>query len=157
VIVLVRSGVRIGIDVGNVRIGVAASDPDGVLATPVQTVRRDHRGDKDVEEIAALAAERAAVELVVGLPRSLSGRDGPAADAARGYAHRLARRIGVPVRLIDERLSTVQAESGLRAAGLRSRKQRAVVDQAAAVVVLQAALDEERSAGTPPGELVPPI
>jgi putative Holliday junction resolvase len=152
--VLVRSGVRLGIDVGSVRIGVAASDPDGVLATPVQTVQRDRRGDKDVEAIAALVSERDAVEVVVGLPRSLSGKDGAAAETARAYARRLAQRIGVPVRLIDERLSTVQAESGLRAAGLRSRQQRAVVDQAAAVVVLQVALDEERAAGKPPGELV---
>lgn len=149
-----RSGVRIGIDVGSVRVGVAASDPDGVLATPVQTVRRDMRGEKDIDQISALVAEREAVEVVVGLPRSLSGGSGRAAVAARDYAQRLAQRIGVPVRLIDERLSTVQATSGLRAAGLRSRKHRAVVDQAAAVVVLQAALDEERTVGTPPGELV---
>jgi putative Holliday junction resolvase len=149
-----RTGVRLGIDVGSVRVGVAASDPDGVLATPIQTVQRDKRGDRDLEQIAALASERDAVEVVVGLPRSLSGGDGPAAKIARDYANRLAMRLEVPVRLIDERLSTVQAESGLRAAGLRSRRQRAIVDQAAAVVVLQAALDEERAVGAPPGELV---
>jgi putative Holliday junction resolvase len=149
-----RTGVRLGIDVGSVRVGVAASDPNGVLAIPIQTVQRDKRGDRDLEQIAALASERGVVEVVVGLPRSLSGGDGPAAKIARDYATRLAMRLEVPVRLIDERLSTVQAESGLRAAGLRSRRQRAVVDQAAAVVVLQAALDEERAVGDPPGELV---
>jgi putative Holliday junction resolvase len=150
----VRTGVRLGIDVGSVRIGVAASDPAGVLATPVQTVQRA-RDASDVEQIAALVADRGAVEVIVGLPRSLSGRDGAAADAARAYAQRLAVRLAVPVRLLDERLSTVQAQSALHAAGVRSRKQRAIVDQAAAVVVLQAALDEERAGGGPPGELVP--
>jgi putative Holliday junction resolvase len=151
---LVRTGVRIGIDVGSVRVGVAASDPDGVLAVPVRTLRRDRRTDRDMNEIAAIAAERGAVEVVVGLPRSLSGRDGTAATGARDYAERLARRVSVPVRLIDERLSTVQAQAGLRVAGLRGRRQRAVIDQAAAVVVLQAALDEERAGGEPPGDLV---
>jgi putative Holliday junction resolvase len=156
VTVLVRTGVRIGVDVGTVRVGVAASDPEGVLAMPVQTIRRDRRGERDLEEIAALTVARAAVEVVVGLPRSLSGRTGSAAESAREYARRLARRVQVPVRLIDERLSTVQAESGLRAAGLRVRRQRGVVDQAAAVIVLQVALDEERTVGVPPGELVTP-
>ena len=150
-----RAGVRIGLDVGSVRIGVAASDPEGVLAVPVQTVRRDRRTDRDIDEIAAIAAAREAVEIIVGLPLSLSGADRSAALGARDYAGRLAQRVTVPVRLIDERLSTVQAQAGLRAAGLRSRRQRAVVDQAAAVVVLQAALDEERAGGSPPGDVVP--
>jgi putative Holliday junction resolvase len=145
--------VRVGIDVGSVRIGVAASDPDGVLATPVQTVKRQRDGS-DVAQIGSIVVARDAVEVIVGLPRSLSGRDGAAADGAREYAQRLAARLPVPVRLVDERLSTVQAEAGLRAAGVRSKRQRPVVDQAAAVVVLQAALDQERAAGEPPGELV---
>jgi putative Holliday junction resolvase len=150
----VRTGVRLGVDVGSVRIGVAASDAQGALAVPVQTVRRDRHSDRDIDEIAAIAAERDAVEIVVGLPRSLSGMDRAAALGARDYASRLAQRVTVPVRLIDERLSTVQAQAGLRAAGLRSRRQRAVVDQAAAVIVLQAALDEERATGAPPGDVV---
>lgn len=149
-----RSGVRLGIDVGSARVGVAASDPDGVLAVPVQTLKRDPRGDADLDLIAALAAERDVIELVVGLPRSLSGSSGGSAAAARDYATRLARRTHLPVRLIDERLSTVQAAAGLRAAGLRSKEQRGIVDQAAAVVVLQAALDEERASGRAPGEIV---
>jgi putative Holliday junction resolvase len=149
-----RPGVRIGVDVGTVRVGVAASDPDGVLATPVRTVRRDTRSGRDIDEIVDIADERVAVELVVGLPRSLTGADGPAALAARDYATRLAARAAVPVRLVDERLTTVQAEHGLRGRGLPGRRQRAVVDQAAAVVLLQAALDEERAQGTPPGRLV---
>ncbi|MDX6285399.1 MAG: putative pre6S rRNA nuclease [Frankiales bacterium] len=151
---LVRPGVRIGVDVGQVRVGVAASDPDGQLATPVQTLARDHRSNADVEALADLARDRAAVEVVVGLPRSLSGADGAAASSARGYAELLAARVDVPVRLVDERLSTVQATRDLRASGVAGRRQRAVVDQAAAVVVLQAALDAERAGGTPPGQLV---
>ncbi|MFL6240738.1 MAG: Holliday junction resolvase RuvX [Actinomycetes bacterium] len=149
-----RPGVRLGIDVGSVRVGVAASDPAGVLATPVETVRRDTRGESDLDRIAGLVAQREAVEVVVGLPLSLSGRSGAAAEFARTFASRLAQRVSVPIRLVDERLSTREAETSLRGVGVRGRSGRAVVDQAAAVVILQAALDAERGAGVPPGELV---
>ncbi|RAY17228.1 Holliday junction resolvase RuvX [Actinomadura craniellae] len=147
-----RKGVRLGIDVGSVRVGVARSDPGGVLATPLETVRR---GRGDLDRIAELAAEHEAVELVVGLPTSLSGREGPAAAAAREFAARLAGRFPPEtVRLYDERLTTVTAESGLRERGVRGRARRQVIDQAAAVVLLQAALDGERSTGRAPGEIV---
>jgi putative holliday junction resolvase len=155
----VRPGARIGVDVGTVRVGVAASDPRGMLAAPVATLARDARGDRDIDELAAIVAERQAVEVVVGLPIGLSGRPGPAAAAARAYAARLARRLApVPVRLLDERLSTVSAERELRATGRRgnARDRRQVVDQAAATVILQAALDTERATGAPPGEQVAP-
>jgi len=149
--------VRVGVDVGSVRVGVAASDPSGVLASPVTVLRRDPRGDADVTDLATLVADRAAVEVLVGLPRSLSGRSGPAVRAARDYATVLARRIApVPVRLVDERFSTVTATRSLRAAGVPGRRQRAVVDAAAAVVLLQAALDEERASGRPAGEVLTP-
>jgi putative Holliday junction resolvase len=152
----VRRGVRLGVDVGSVRIGVAVSDPAGVAAVPVETVARDPRGTADLDRIATLADERDAIEVVVGLPRSLSGAEGAAAEAARGFARRLAARIvPVPVRLVDERLSTVSAGRDLRAAGVSGRKGRRVVDQAAAAVILQTALDTERGQGRPPGELVP--
>ena len=151
---LVRPGVRIGVDVGTVRVGVAASDPDGLLATPVATLTRDHHDDGDLVAVAALARARAAVEVVVGLPRSLSGKEAAAALAARDYATRLATHVDIPIRLVDERLSTVQATRDLRAGGVAGRRQREIVDQAAAVVVLQAALDAERVGGTPPGRLV---
>jgi putative Holliday junction resolvase len=148
-----RSGVRIAVDAGRVRIGVAVSDPEGVLATPVMVLRRDLRGGRDLDELAALVLERDAVEVLVGLPRSLSGRDGPAAVAARAYAAELAARIApVEVRLVDERLTTVQAARGLRAAGVGSKAARGVVDAAAAVVILQHALDSERATGDLPGE-----
>ena len=147
-----RSGVRLGIDPGDARIGVASSDPSGFLATPVETVRR---GGGDVRRLAELVVEREAVEVVVGLPRSLSGGEGPAAEKVRAFAARLAHRVApVPVRLCDERLTTVSAESILREQGRRGAKRRAVVDQAAAVLILQTALDTERSSGQPPGEIV---
>ncbi|HEX6443843.1 MAG TPA: Holliday junction resolvase RuvX [Streptosporangiales bacterium] len=148
-----RRGVRLGVDVGTVRVGVAACDPDGVLATPVTTLSRD-AGDLDA--LAELVAERAALEVVVGLPTSLSGREGPAAAAARAYAGTVAARVApTPVRLVDERMSTVTAEHGLRAAGVGGRSRRKVVDQMAAVVILQSALDAERRIGEPPGQIVP--
>ena len=147
-----RIGVRLGIDPGDARIGVARSDPSGFLATPVETVAR---GAGDVARIAAILAEEEAVEVVVGLPRSLSGREGPAAAKVREFAASLARRVApVPVRLCDERLTTVTAEGLLRERGRKGSKRRAVVDQAAAVVILQQALDTERSTGVPPGEVV---
>ena len=147
-----RSGRRLGIDVGEVRIGVAVCDRDGLLATPVETVRA---GEGDLARIAALAGEYEAVEAVVGLPRSLSGAEGHAAAKARSFADRLARTIRpIPVRLVDERLTTVTATRGLRESGVRGRKSRAVVDQAAAVVILQNALDAERVSGRPPGHLL---
>lgn len=147
---------RLGVDVGDVRVGVARSDPAGLLATPVETVRRDGEDAPVATRIAALVAEHDAVEVVLGLPRSLSGREGPAAAKARAFAGRLASAVApVPVRLVDERLSTVSAEAALRAGGRKVSRRRAVVDQAAAVVILQNALDTERSTGVAPGETVP--
>ena len=147
-----RPGVRVGVDVGSVRVGVAACDPDGMLATPVETV---HRGTRDLDRLADIVAERAAIEVVVGLPLSLSGHEGPAASAARGFARELAHRVApCPVRLVDERLSTVAATRGMRERGISARHSRRAVDQAAAVVILQSALDAERASGRPPGEIV---
>ncbi len=147
-----RPGVRLGIDPGDARIGVARSDPTGFLATPVETVRR---GRGDLRRIAEILAEHEAVEVVLGLPRGLSGREGPAAVKVREFAARLARSVApVPVRLVDERLTTVSAEAMLRDRGRKGTERRAVVDQAAAVLILQHALDTERATGTAPGEIV---
>jgi putative Holliday junction resolvase len=147
-----RRGVRIGIDVGSVRIGVARTDPDGILATPVETVPR---GPGDVDRIAHLVAEYEALEVVVGLPLSMSGRPGPAAEGARVFAEELVPRVvPVPVRLVDERLSTVSATRGMREAGRSARDSRSVVDQAAAVVIVQYAVDTERATGRAPGTLL---
>lgn len=150
-----RHGVRLGVDVGQVRVGLARSDPDGLLATPVATLDRDLEHGQDLEQIASIAAEAAAIEVVVGLPRSLSGEEGVAAHRARRYAASLHRRLArVPVTLIDERLTTVDAHRALHASGVRGRRHRPQVDQAAAVLILQAALDAERNTGRPAGETV---
>ena len=150
-----RTGIRLGVDVGSVRVGLATSDPGGLLATPVETLDRDLEAGADQELIAAAVLEREVLEVVVGLPRSLSGGEGPAAEGVRSYATALAARISpTPVRLVDERLTTIDAHRRLRDSGMAGRAQRAVVDQAAAVLILQAALDAEKSSGQPPGELV---
>ncbi|MGH3882185.1 MAG: Holliday junction resolvase RuvX [Pseudonocardiaceae bacterium] len=142
-------GRRLGVDVGEVRVGVALSDPSGILATPLVTLNRDRAGGGDLETLAALIVEHEVVEVVVGLPRTLAGRHGPAARAAQDYATALAGRIGdgVPVRLTDERLTTVSATRVLAGRGVRGRKQRAVVDQAAAVEILQGWLEARRAGG----------
>ncbi|HET7018695.1 MAG TPA: Holliday junction resolvase RuvX [Streptosporangiaceae bacterium] len=147
-----RPGIRLAIDVGSVRIGVAGCDPGGVLATPLATVRR---GEGDLAEIARLCAEREVIEVIVGLPTSLSGQAGRAAADARAFATQLADRIApVEVRLVDERFTTTLAHSALRAGGRDSKQRRFTVDKAAAALLLQSALDSERLTGSPPGELV---
>jgi len=135
-------------------VGLAACDPGGVIASPVRTLVRDPEHDADVAEIADEARERAAVEIVMGLPLSLDGSEGPAALRALDYAAKIRRTLpDVPVRLVDERLSTVDAHRALHAAGKKEKQFRAVVDQAAAVVLLQYALDAER-AGHAPGRVM---
>ena len=139
-------GRRLGVDVGTVRIGVAVSDPDGVLATPVETVRRD-RGTGHLRRLTALIEELQVVEVVVGLPRTLADRAGSSADDAVEMADALAGRIQpIPVRLADERLTTVSASRSLREAGVRAKDQRGKIDQAAAVAILQGWLDQRRAA-----------
>jgi putative holliday junction resolvase len=137
-------GRRLGIDVGAVRVGVALSDPDGLLATPLATVPRDAVRGTDLTAIAGLVAEHDVVGVVVGLPRTLAGREGQAAEAARAFAEALAAVIPVPVTFADERLTTVVATRQLRESGRRGRRQRAVVDQVAAVAILQGWLDAHR-------------
>jgi putative Holliday junction resolvase len=151
-----RRGVRLGVDVGKARVGVARCDRDGLLATPVETVQR--RG-ADLEpvlaRIAAIAEELEAIELVVGLPLAMSGRDTPSTGDARMVADRLADG-PLPVRLVDERLTTVSAQSALHASGRDTRRSRPVIDQVAAVILLQHALDAERARGEAPGVLLEP-
>jgi putative Holliday junction resolvase len=158
VITLVRSsanfrhGVRLALDWGDVRIGIAACDRDGVLAYPVETVAA---GPGELTQIVRLVTEYEPIELLVGFPRSLSGGEGPAAAKSRERAQRLAGAVDVPVRLVDERLTTVTAAQRLRASGKRAKQQRALIDAAAAVAILEQALAVEGSHGAPPGELVP--
>ena len=146
-----RPGVRLGIDVGKVRIGVASSDPHGMLATPVGTIAR---GDGDIARILAEAAERSVVEIVIGLPLALSGADSASTRDARDFALRVAMGGDIPVRMVDERLSTVSATRALQASGRNSRRSRSVIDQVAAVIILQHALDVERTGGALPGAVV---
>lgn len=145
-----KRGVRIGVDVGQVRVGVSRSDPDGILATPLVTLARDLTAapdavPTDLAELAALVAEHEAVVVVVGLPVNLAGKHGPAAVHVKAYADRLVDVITpVPVTLTDERMSTVVASRRLAERGVRGKRQRAVVDQAAAVEILQSWLDAQR-------------
>jgi putative holliday junction resolvase len=140
-----RAGRRLGIDVGSVRIGIAVCDPSGVLATPLCTVPRDPTGGgADLRTIADLVAGHEVVGIVVGLPRTLADREGPAAAAAREFAAALTPAVGVPIEFADERLTTVVATQQLRQRGVKGRRQRAVVDQVAAVAILQGWLDARR-------------
>ena len=141
-------GRRLGIDVGTVRIGVSVSDPDAILATPVETVRRD-RGAGHLRRLTALVRDLEVVEVVVGLPRTLADRAGSSADDAVGVAEAIAGLISpVPVRLADERLTTVSAARSLREAGVRAKDQRGMIDQVAAVAILQGWLDQRRNTAT---------
>lgn len=149
-----RAGVRLAVDVGTVRIGIARSDATGALAVPLEAVRA---GANSFDDVAGLVREWEAIEVIVGLPLSMSGEEGRAAAAARDWATALANRIEVPVRLVDERLSTVQAQRALHAGGRTTRQSRSLIDSASAVMVLQADLDREAAQGSapigdPPGE-----
>lgn len=157
-----RAGVRLGVDVGKARVGVARSDLHGMLATPVETVKREtasaDSAGADLARIAEIAGELGAVEVIVGLPLNLRGERTPSTDDAVAFAERLATLLAglAAVRLVDERLSTVSAQGQLRQAGRNTKNSRGVIDQAAAVVILQHALDVERNRNEPPGELVTP-
>lgn len=140
------TGGWLGVDVGTVRVGVARSDPSGTLATPLATLRRDQSGDGDLAQLADLVREHGVVGVVVGLPVTLAGREGASAAMARDYAQHLSGMIDpVPVELVDERLTTVTAERRLAQRGVRGRARRAVVDQAAAVEILQQWLETRRA------------
>ena len=131
---------------------MAASDPEGILAHPVETVPA---GPSALNRVAALVAEYEPLEVVLGLPRTLAGREGPAAQAMRAVAADLASALpGMAIRLVDERLTTVTASRRLAVAGRNTRRQRAVIDQAAAVALLEETLHHERMTGRPPGELI---
>lgn len=140
----------LAVDPGHVRVGVAACDPEGVLATPVTTVPSAQAADA----VAALVEERAAVGVLVGLALSLSGAEGAAAEAGRRCARQLAARTSVPIYLVDERLTTVGAGAALRAGGHTTRSARAVIDQVAAAGLLQGVLDAARSRDTDVGALL---
>jgi putative Holliday junction resolvase len=143
-----RRGVRLGVDVGRARIGVARSDPDGMLAVPVETVPRDERS---IARLVELASEYEPLEIVVGLPLNMRGEDTPSTADAREFAAQLAAAQPAPVRLVDERLSTVSAHTALRQSGRSQKGSRSIVDQVAAVVLLQHAIDSEKRTGAAAG------
>ena len=152
-------GIKLGVDVGTVRVGVAICDSDAILATPLKTLDRNPKKNSDVRVIAALAAERGAVQIFVGLPRTMKGEEHASARMATEYAQLLAEELiraglDVPVHLVDERLSTVTAHRHLHEAGMSSKNHRKVVDQVAAAGILQHAIDMQKARGTDVGSRV---
>ena len=147
-----RRGVRIGADVGSVRVGIAICDPDGLIATPEGTLARDAVAGTDFDRVLDLVDEKQALEVIVGLPRSLDGHEGTAAAVARRWATQLhRRRPELSIRMVDERLTTVDAHRVMREAGVSTRRSRSVIDSQAAAMILQVALDTERTTGSPAG------
>jgi len=142
------SGAVLGLDVGTVRVGLAASDPTRTIASPVATLARADAAAL-WEAVSAEARRRGARRLVVGLPRRLDGSEGTSAAEARALAAEAARVTGLPVELCDERFTTAQAERSLIAAGVRRRRRRGVVDAVAAALLLQGWLDGQRALPTP--------
>jgi len=133
-------GALIGLDLGTKTIGVAASDPDRRLATPVETIVRK-RFNLDADRLFALAAERRAAGFVLGLPINMDGTEGPRAQSTRAFARNLAKLTELPIALWDERLSTAAVERALIEADASRSKRKAVIDQHAAAYILQGALD----------------
>ncbi|KUM39171.1 Holliday junction resolvase RuvX [Arthrobacter sp. EpRS71] len=152
-------GIKLGVDVGTVRVGLAICDPDGILATPFKTVGRDTKKNSDVRVVVKHAVDLAAVQIFVGLPRTMKGEERASAHMAMDYAELLSNellRVGldVPVNLVDERLSTVTAHRNLHEAGMSSKNHRKVVDQVAAAGILQHAIDMQKARGTDVGRRV---
>ncbi|MDR6987149.1 putative Holliday junction resolvase [Paenarthrobacter nitroguajacolicus] len=152
-------GIKLGVDVGTVRVGLALCDPDGILATPFKTVLRDSKKNADVRVVVKLAAELPAVQIFVGLPRTMKGEERSSAEMATVYAELLAGELvraglDIPVSLVDERLSTVTAHRNLHQAGMSSKNHRKVVDQVAAAGILQHAIDMQKARGTDVGRRV---
>lgn len=146
-----RRGRRLSLDIGSVRIGVAQCDPDGILATPLTTVYRRDGDEQALQQLRSLIAEHEPIEIITGLPTSLDGQQRASAAAAREFAQALAAQIDIPVREVDERFTTAQAHGVLQSAGRSSRQRREIVDSVAAVMILQAAIDQEKRTGEPAG------
>lgn len=155
------NGVRLGIDVGRARVGLAATDPAGILASPVETLTRDTKNLLDLHQIVEAVIERNAVRIYVGDPINLKGKRTASTEDAHRFARKLVTlleeaELATEVRMIDERLSTVSASQQLHQAGVSSRNQRSVIDQLAAVAILEHALMLERNTGVNTGDLVTP-
>lgn len=152
-------GVRMGVDVGNARVGVALCDPDGILATPLKTLRRDLKKDSDLRVLMKLMEVHEVVEVFIGLPKTMRGGDSPSTLMAKEYADKLLSGLleqdrKVPIWLVDERLTSVSAHRSLREAGVSTRDHKQMIDQVAAVNILQYSLDTLKSGNGVAGYLV---
>ena len=148
-----RQGKRLGIDVGSVRIGLASCDADGILASTLPALKRSSDNEVLIVEIKNLVAELEIIEVVIGDPISMSGNITSSTSDARQLASEIAAAINVPVRLVDERLTTVSAQAKLRQSGKDTREAKTLIDSASAVEILEHALTTERSTGNAPGVL----
>jgi len=149
-----RIGRRLAVDVGRVRLGVALCDQEGILASPLEAVSRSSVLSETLLLLANLAAANDVIEVYVGDPLSLSGKETDSTSDARSFASELSQVISVPVRMIDERLTTVTAATKLRASGISSKDSKSIIDSASAVEILESALSFEKSSGLAPGVLV---
>jgi putative Holliday junction resolvase len=131
----------LGIDLGDARVGVAVSDDLGMLAHPLETIST--QSTNVVKRVLALAGERSVETIIVGMPRNMNGSHGPAADKAKAFIEELRRETTLPIMAWDERLSTVSAQRALQEAGRNTRKQKSVIDQVAAQIILQSWLDSQ--------------
>jgi putative Holliday junction resolvase len=146
-----RKGRRLAVDVGKARIGLAISDQDGILATPFETVARLESIPDSAAAVAKAVDDYAFLEVYVGFPLSLNGNHTPSTSDAVALAHAIASVMGIEVRLVDERLTTVSASANLRLAGRNAKNSRSVIDQEAAAIILEQALAGEKSTGIQPG------
>lgn len=147
-----RSGRRLAIDFGKARIGVAISDAYAILASGLETIPRAKSPAADIDRILQLVIENEVIEIYVGLPISLNGMENASTSDAIVLARAIAEKTNVPLRFIDERLTTVTAANALKTSGRNAKSGRAIIDQIAAAVILEQALEIERSAGTQPGK-----
>jgi putative Holliday junction resolvase len=150
----VRSGRRLAVDVGKVRVGLAISDFHGILASPLQNVARQAEDTDTINLILAAISDEDIIEIYCGLPVSMSGRASASTDDAIGLAKQLASATEVEVRMIDERLTTVSASAALRSSGKNSKDGRKVIDQIAATMILEQALAIEKNTGQAPGTAI---
>lgn len=149
-----RTGRRLAVDVGKVRIGIAICDSEAILSSPLEAVARLSSASDTVASIAELVDAHGVIEVYVGDPLSLSGKETASTNDARSIASELSRALAVPVRMIDERLTTVTATAKLRASGISAKDSKSIIDSASAVEILESALSYENSSGLAPGDLV---
>jgi putative Holliday junction resolvase len=147
----VRSGRRLAVDVGKVRVGLAVSDFHGILASPLQNIARESNDAQTVASMLAAIAEETIIEAYFGLPVSMSGNASASTEDAIALATAFEASSMIPVRMIDERLTTVSAAAALRSSGKNSKEGRKVIDQIAATMILEQALATEKSSGKQPG------